>query len=157
MTTVAPAAPSAVRDRRTDPLRAAGDDRDLAVQRSLQGREGRRDEDPVVLRVDERLDLREELHPARIGLQARAALLPLGVRVVAPERRVRRERADVGREGADEAAEVLLLDRDPLGRRTAARARRACPSSRGSRAARGSRAQPYALRGLPICDKNLTR
>jgi hypothetical protein len=33
MTTSAPTAASSVRDRRADPLRAAGDDRDLAFER----------------------------------------------------------------------------------------------------------------------------
>jgi len=48
-------------------------------------------------------------------------------RVVTAERRVRRERADVGRERADEAAEELLLERDALGLVETKELRAACP------------------------------
>ena len=72
----APSAREPVGDRVADPLRAARDDRDLAVERRITA-SGENDvgiEDPVLLRVDQRLDLREELLPARVGLRgARAA------------------------------------------------------------------------------------
>ena len=76
--------------------------------------------------------------PSSAGrLQPRALLLAVGERLVAPERRVGREGADLGRERADEPAEDLLLERDALlsySRST----RGACPCTRGSRAARRS-------------------
>src|SRR5207244_771526 len=62
----------------------------------------------------QRLDLGQKRAPALVGLEPGAPLLALGVGVVAPERRVGGERADIGRERADEAAQVLLLNRDPL-------------------------------------------
>src|SRR6266542_1805346 len=64
--------------------------------------------------MDERLDPREEPAPALVRLQPRAALLPLGEAVVSPQARISGQSADVGREDADQAAEELLLDRDPL-------------------------------------------
>src|SRR5438552_1589438 len=53
---------------------------------------------------------------ARIGIEAEpgAARRPLVVALVPPEVRVGRERADVDRERADEAAQDLGLDRDPF-------------------------------------------
>ena len=84
-----------------------------AHQRS--GENGRRHEDPVHLRVDQRLDLREEGDPALVGLEPVAALLALRVALVGPHARVGRERPDVGRERGDEPAEMLLLERDPFG------------------------------------------
>ena len=56
-----------VGDRAADALRAAGDDRDLAVERAHQriGENGVGIEDAVLLRVDQRLDLGEERLPAR--------------------------------------------------------------------------------------------
>ena len=106
-----------VGDRAADALRRARDDGDLAVERAHQriGREGGRDEDAVLLGVDQRLDLREERLPRVVGLQLRAALLALGEVLVAPHARVRRERADVGREDAEQVAEVALLELDALG------------------------------------------
>ena len=102
-----------------DPLRAAGDDGDLARRASSDRRERSWDEDPVLLRVDERLDLREERLPALVGLQPGAPLLTLASALVAPQADDGRERADVDGERAEQVAEVLLLDRDALRRRTA--------------------------------------
>src|SRR5262249_38929703 len=51
---------------------------------------------------------------ARVGAEPGAPLEPLLEAVVPPEVRVRRELADLDREGADETAEDLLLDGDPL-------------------------------------------
>ncbi len=106
-----------VGDRSADALRAAGDDRDLPVELTHQpsGRERGRDEDPVLLRVHERLHLAQELLPALVRLESPALLLALGMRVVPPERRVGRERPDVGRERPDEPAEDLVLEWDSLG------------------------------------------
>src|SRR5207237_370374 len=84
------------------------------VSPSFDRRERRRHQDPVRLRVDQRLDPAEERLPALVALQPRAALLALGEAVVAPHARVRGERADVGREDADQSAEDPLLDFDPL-------------------------------------------
>src|SRR6266536_2162517 len=82
---------------------------------SLQRRKGGRDQDPVLLRVDQRLDLREEVAPLLVRLQLGAAAFALGIVVVRPDVRVGRDCAHVGRERADEVAEVALLDLDPLG------------------------------------------
>ena len=106
-----------VRDRVTDALRGAGDDRDLAVElHSADRRERRRQQDAVLLGVEQRLHLARNVLPARVGLQPRPALLTLRVARVAPECGVGRERADVGRERPEEVAEMLLLQLDPLRR-----------------------------------------
>src|SRR5437868_13603172 len=65
--------------------------------------------------MDQRLDPGEERLPLVVRLQLRAPLLALGVAVVPPERRVGRECADVGREDAEQVAEVALLQLDALG------------------------------------------
>src|SRR2546430_16010146 len=64
--------------------------------------------------MDERLDPRKEVAPALVGLQLRASPLPLGEVLVAPEARVRGEGADRRGEDPDQAARMLLLQRDAL-------------------------------------------
>src|SRR5436190_15465684 len=56
-------------------------------------REGGGNQDPVLLGVEERLEPGEEVLPLLVGLELRAAALPLRVTLVAPEARVGRERA----------------------------------------------------------------
>ena len=63
-----------VRDRPADPLRGARDDRDLAVELPHRPRRAARttwDEDPVLLRVDQRLDLARGTPSSRRGPGAR--------------------------------------------------------------------------------------
>src|SRR6266508_588405 len=80
--------------------------------RSSDRRERRRHEDPVLLRVDQRLDACEEVAPPVVSLQPRPPLLPLREVLVSPEAGVRRQRADVRREDTDQAAKELLLEGD---------------------------------------------
>src|SRR5579859_2990727 len=81
---------------------------------SADRRERGRHHDPVPLRVEEGLEPGEEGLPARVGLEARAALLALGVAGVAPQADDRGQLADVDREPAEQVAEVLLLEGDAL-------------------------------------------
>ena len=102
------------------PCDAAGDDGDLAVELTHRSppriaENGRRHQDPVLLGVDQRLDLGQERLPVVARLQGRPPLLALVEAVVAPDAGVGRQRPDLRRERADEAAEHLLLDRDALG------------------------------------------
>src|SRR6478609_9602683 len=78
----------------------------------LNRRERRRRQDPVLLRVDERLDLPHERFPVVARLERGPALLALREAVVAPHAGVGRHGADLRREGTDEAAEHLLLNLD---------------------------------------------
>src|SRR5437773_1931384 len=64
--------------------------------------------------MDEWLDPREEVAPPLVRLQPCTPLLSLREVFVPPKARVRRQRADVRREDADQAAEMLLLESDPL-------------------------------------------
>src|SRR6476646_7520671 len=65
--------------------------------------------------MQERLQACEEVAPRLVGLQVRAPFLPICVVLVAPDRRIGGERADVGREDADQVAEMPLLQLDALG------------------------------------------
>ena len=76
MTIRAPSAARPLGDRAADALRAAGDDRDLAVERRSPAPASRASAARmrVCLRVDQRPDLGQEGLPALVGLQLRAPL-----------------------------------------------------------------------------------
>ena len=125
-----------VGDRAADPLRRAGDDRDLAVERPHAYRSGEKD-------VGTRMRFcwvwisgwifGQERLPVVARLERRPAPLALVVAVVAPQVRVRRERADVRGERTHEPTQHLLLDRDALRPRTGAASSGSLPVRRGSR------------------------
>ena len=106
-----------VGDRSADALRAAGDDRDLPVELTHQPS----GENEVGTRILfccvcmsgctlRRNSCQRSSAWSRPRFSSRSA-----ERVVPPERRVGRERPDVGRERADEPAEDLVLEWDSLG------------------------------------------
>src|SRR6478672_2974002 len=88
--------------------------RPSSLTRSPDRRERGGNQDPVLLRMQQRLEPGEEVLPSLVGLKLRTTALTFRVVLVAPEAGVRRERPDVRRERADEPAQMLLLDRDPL-------------------------------------------
>ena len=106
-----------VGDRAADPLRRAGDDGDLAVERAHQ-RTGEKDVGTRMrfccVWISGWIFARNAFHASSAWSFARRCLA-LGEVLVAPERRVRRERADVGRVRAEQVAEVALLELDALG------------------------------------------
>ena len=155
----APSRGQPVRDRAPDALRAAGDDRDLPLERSLESARTRSGRGCGSAACESAAGSSRGTPSSGRRPAARARRSSRSPkRLVAPHVRVGGERADVDGERAEEAARATPAGaRCPRSRR-AARARAACPCRRGSRAARRSpeapRCRPSAsFSSSPLVDR----